>query len=91
MQNEKKENKAFHDERIIYQNSPFYKDFKKVSDSLKPTLNKFAHSENEHFAEGLIGHYLEKYMFCTCFWTDSMGHLIESGGKCLKCISIFIQ
>lgn len=76
-----KENAAYHDEKVIYSNSPFYKDFKKASDFLKPTLNQFAHSENEYYVKGLIEHYLKKYMFWTCFWTNSMGYLIESAGE----------
>lgn len=68
-------------EKTIYLSSPFYQYFKDESDRVKNLLKLQAPSENEYFIDGLYEHYLEKYMYETCFWTNSMGCLIESGGE----------
>lgn len=68
-------------EDAIYKNSPFYKYFKNVCNELTEIFDLDGPSENEYFVEGLVDHFLTKYMYNTCFWTDSMGCLIESGGK----------
>lgn len=68
-------------EKTLYQSSPFYKYFKDESDKVKALLELPALNENEYFICGLYEHYLQKYMFETCWWTNSMGSLIESGGK----------
>ncbi|KAL5286888.1 hypothetical protein ACFFRR_008094 [Megaselia abdita] len=81
MDNSKKNTAVYHDEKIIYKNSPFFQHFKEISDKLKTTMDKDAPTDNEHYIEGLIDHYLQKYMYNICFWSNSMGCLIESGGK----------
>lgn len=68
-------------ESSIYKNSPFYKYFKKTSDGLTKILYLNAPSDNQYFVNGLIAHFLKKFMYNTCFWTNSMGALIESGGR----------
>lgn len=70
-----------HQEKTIYRNSPFYQHFKKLSDGLNATLCNDAASDNEFHVPGLIEHFLGKYMYETCFWTNSMGCLVESEGK----------
>lgn len=69
------------DEPSIYKNSPFYKYFKQSSDELTKILNLDAPSDNEYYVKGLIDRFLKKYMYNSCFWTNSMGALIESGGR----------
>lgn len=68
-------------EKTIYESSPFYKHFKNISDRIKPLLNLDTLSENEYYVDGLHEHFLKKYMYDTCFWTNSMGCLVESGGE----------
>lgn len=68
-------------EKVIFKESPFFNHFQAISDKLQPIINQNAPSANEFYVPGLIDHFLKKYMFDSCFWTNSMGRFIESGGK----------
>lgn len=81
MENERKEIAAYSYEKVIYSNSPFFKDFSEAYEEELPKINQSSASDNEYFIEGLIDHYLNKYMFMICFWSNSMGRLISSGGE----------